>query len=94
MITDAPTYYMADSPGNGDHYWLGYPRRLEMSREQHARCEALAAQDGGGYWTLDAIMPERGALIYCDGPGRYYHVRHNGSAQEVSFDYVEDADRD
>jgi hypothetical protein len=89
MTHDAPTYYTGTSPS--DSYWSGFPSKLEMSREQYERCAALA---GDSYFIVDAIMPEHGCIIYCDGPGRYYHVRRNGTAQEVSFDYVEDADRD
>lgn len=83
--TDAPTYY-AHGPKEGDHCWSGFPKGLEMSIEQHQRCVALA---GDGFWVLDAVMPEKGAIIYCDGPGRYFHVRHDGSAQEVSFDNLD-----
>lgn len=73
------SYYRTSRP---DSEWYGYPKQIVMSTEQHTRCQELA-EDGG--WTVDAILPERAVLIYCDASGRYFHVRHDGSAQEVDF---------
>jgi len=59
-----------------------FPEEVTLTHEQHAACEMVALGEG---WTIDAIMPESGVLIYCYGPRAYWIVYHTGKQSPVDI---------